>query len=119
MMVIKYSNYRERDVSKRINQGLPQESCYLDTAALATLRPHDVAAYRRATGWQQEAEFEGKSSLWIYRIDGGEEVDVLVPMRRDLSDFALRVSENAEDARDCRERSASALGLAHRGPSAS
>lgn len=64
-----------------------------DVSTLRGLKPLEIAAYLRAKGWRQEGEFDGKASLWLLRPEVGEEVDVTLPLRQDLGDFALRMSE--------------------------
>jgi hypothetical protein len=63
-----------------------------DPDTLRNLRPLDVVAYLRAKGWRKEADLDDKGSLWFNSADGTE-VDVTLPMRRDLADYALRMGE--------------------------
>jgi hypothetical protein len=54
----------------------------------------ELAAYLRANGWRQEADIGGgKGSLWLIHLNDGSEFDVTLPARRDLADYALRMSE--------------------------
>lgn len=54
------------------------------------LTPVDVAAYLAARGWQRGASFrEDKASLWF--APGRREVDVLLPLRSNVADYALRM----------------------------
>lgn len=64
-----------------------------DTATLRTLRPLEVAAYLRAKGWREEADFSGKASLWLLQQPDGIEFDVTLPLRRSLADYTLRMEE--------------------------
>lgn len=64
-----------------------------DAATLRALKPLELAAYLRAKGWRQQPEFERKSSLWLNENDTGEEVDIFLPLNRDVADYALRISE--------------------------
>lgn len=59
-----------------------------DADAVAALRPLEVAAYLRATGWSH-GENQGTFSVWTR--DNG--LEVIVPMSRDLRDFALRMGD--------------------------
>ncbi len=64
------------------------------TDALTALKPLEVASYLRVHGWRQEAELDGKGSVWVLpgTVDR-DEADVRLPLRRDLVDFSLRMSE--------------------------
>jgi hypothetical protein len=64
-----------------------------DSATLRALMPLELAAYLRANGWRQEAELGGKGGLWLFQSSDGREYDVMLPARRDLADYALRMSE--------------------------
>ncbi len=64
-----------------------------DTATLRTLRPLEVAAYLRAKGWREEADFSGKASLWLFEQPEGSAFDVTLPLRRSLADYTLRMEE--------------------------
>jgi hypothetical protein len=62
--------------------------------ALQALKPLEVASYLRVQGWRQEADLNGKGSLWLLGPGNGQdEADVTLPLRRDLGDFELRMSE--------------------------
>ncbi len=65
-----------------------------DPMVATVLKPLEVASYLRVHGWRQEAEFDGKGSLWVLPATADrDEADVTLPMRRDLLDFSLRMSE--------------------------
>ena len=64
-----------------------------DAAALNALKPLEVAAYLRAKGWRREADLNGKGSLWLQTFANGEELDITLPLTRDLADYALRMGE--------------------------
>jgi hypothetical protein len=62
--------------------------------ALQALKPLEVASYLRVQGWRQDADLNGKGSLWLLGPGNGhDEADVTLPLRRDLGDFELRMSE--------------------------
>ena len=63
-----------------------------DRAALAAIRPINVLAYLRAAGWENQTELGDRAVLMTKANSGGEE-EVLVPIRREVADFALRMSE--------------------------
>jgi hypothetical protein len=63
-----------------------------DREAAAQLRPLEVAAYLRATGWAQRTLREGLSSVWT-RALGEEQYEVLLPLDQALADFPLRMGD--------------------------
>jgi hypothetical protein len=75
-----------------------------DAGALRALKPLEMAAYLRAKGWRQEAEFEGKGSLWLLQTDGAE-FDVTLPARRELGDYVLRMAEVLRTVAEAEDRS--------------
>lgn len=65
-----------------------------DSSTLTALKPLEVASYLRVRGWRQEAEIGDKGSIWVLpAVNGREEADIVLPMRRSLSDFALRMGD--------------------------
>jgi hypothetical protein len=52
----------------------------------------DLLTYLRSAGWHKEAEMGQRAELWI-KADNGHGQDVLVPLRREAGDYALRASE--------------------------
>lgn len=64
-----------------------------DSAALRALKPLEMVAYLRGMGWRKEADFDGKASLWLRESQDGEELDVTLPLKQELGDYALRMSE--------------------------
>jgi len=76
-----------------------------DTIALRALKPLELAAYLRANGWRQEADFSGKGSLWLFRTSDGAEFDVTLPAKRELADYTLRMSEVLRTLAEVEQRS--------------
>jgi hypothetical protein len=64
-----------------------------DARALLAIRPLNVAAYLRARDWKHESEIDERASLWTWKGPDGQEADLVLPLRSDVSDFALRMSE--------------------------
>ena len=65
-----------------------------DPSALSGLKPLEVASYLRVHGWRQEAEFDGRGSIWVLSGTADrDEADVSLPLRRDIADFRLRMNE--------------------------
>jgi hypothetical protein len=77
----------------------------LASDALRALRPLEVASYLRVHGWRQEADLNGKGSVWLLPAeDGREEADITLPLRRDLGDFALRMGDVLRTLRQVEQR---------------
>jgi hypothetical protein len=78
----------------------------LASDAQRALRPLEVASYLRVHGWRQEADLNGKGSVWLLPAeDGREEADITLPLRRDLGDFALRMGDVLRTLRQVERRS--------------
>ena len=60
-----------------------------DGSILKTLKPLEVVAYLRASGWREETKEEGEFSVWIK--DG--DFEVVLPLDQSYADFALRMSD--------------------------
>ncbi|MEO5365716.1 MAG: hypothetical protein H7831_05075 [Magnetococcus sp. WYHC-3] len=60
-----------------------------DSALMKELRPLEIAAYLRSTGWTQQSAAEGKWAVWVK----GDEYEILLPLQRGYRDFVLRMSE--------------------------
>jgi hypothetical protein len=76
-----------------------------DPGLLRGLRPLELAAYLRAKGWKQEADLNGKGSLWFLRVPHHTEYDVTLPARRELRDYALRIGELLQTLAEAEGRS--------------
>ncbi len=59
-----------------------------DAKAVGALRPTEVAAYLRASGWSQQ-EDRGAWATWTK----GTDFEVIVPLSRELGDFAQRMGD--------------------------
>jgi hypothetical protein len=76
-----------------------------DAGALRGLRPLEIVSYLRAKGWRQEADLEGRGSLWLFNGPEGVESDVTLPARREFGDYALRIAEVLRALADVEGRS--------------
>ena len=63
-----------------------------DREAYEQLKPSDVAAYLRAEGWTQTEVVADRFSAWTNQFQN-EEIELLLPVKRSLSDYAVRMSE--------------------------
>jgi hypothetical protein len=65
-----------------------------DQETLKTVRPLELVSYLRAQGWRQVSELDDKSALWEKPCrDHNQSEEVVLPLRQEVGDFALRVSE--------------------------
>jgi hypothetical protein len=72
-----------------------------DSVVLNSLGPLEMMAYLRANGWKRETEIGNKGSIWVHEDD----MDVVLPARRQLGDYALRISEVLRTLSEVEERS--------------
>jgi len=63
-----------------------------DREPFERLNPVDVASYLRAEGWKQVENQPDRLIVWSSQIDG-EKIELLLPLRRTLGDYVLRMSE--------------------------
>lgn len=66
-----------------------------DQETLRSIRPLELFSYLRNQGWHHVAELDDRSALWERQGAAAQEdpEEVTLPLRQDLGDFALRVSE--------------------------
>lgn len=76
-----------------------------DAATLSALRPLEVVAYLRATGWNKKSESHGKWSLWYLKDADGNDFELGVPLSPVLRDFAARMSDALRVLETVEERS--------------
>lgn len=63
-----------------------------DPAVLRALGPIDVAAYLRSTGWSQTRRIGDRGAAWTRTLPIGE-IEILLPLNRQVGDFVTRMSE--------------------------
>ncbi len=63
-----------------------------DRTPFEQLNPGDVAAYLRNSGWIEVESQPDRMSVWTSQIDR-EEIEIILPLRRTLGDYVLRMSE--------------------------
>ena len=64
-----------------------------DPEALKAIRPLDLAAYLRDTGWVQSEPTNGAGTAWTRAAHFGEEFEVLLAINTELRDYPARMSE--------------------------
>jgi len=68
------------------------------------LLPLDIAAYLRHHGWKKVNEKEEVFSVWIPEKEPENGTDLLLPLRPDFGDYALRIAEILENLADVEGR---------------
>ena len=59
---------------------------------MLALRPGDVRAYLASRGWRSEP-YDSAGNGLLFRHPSMPEADLLLPLKRDLGDYALRMGE--------------------------
>ncbi len=63
-----------------------------DREPFEQLNPAEVAAYLRSEGWKEVEHKPDRVSVWVDAADG-ESLEILLPLRRTLGDYVLRMAE--------------------------
>ena len=65
-----------------------------DSKILKTIDFKKIAARLRETGWQEICPiYNGTASVWRWKPDSEEELELLLPLRRDFADYAPRIND--------------------------
>lgn len=72
-----------------------------DRSVLAGLRPLELVAYLRSTGWTQAALVQNRWATWVK----GDAFEVALPLNRELGDFVLRMADALKTLSAAEERS--------------
>lgn len=64
-----------------------------DSETLQSLRPAEVAAYLRSHQWEISREIGDKGAVWHQKEEPQRSLELLLPLRRDLDDYAERMGE--------------------------
>lgn len=75
-----------------------------DRAPFEILSPGDVATYLRSEGWNEVESQPDRVSVWEREVDG-ERAEVLLPLRRSLGDYVLRMAQIVETIAKQKKRS--------------
>lgn len=74
-----------------------------DRDAIGSLRPLSIIGYLRAKGWKKYNERDGRFSVWLN--DQYPDSQVVVPARRDASDFLIQLSQVLRELEEAEGRS--------------
>lgn len=75
-----------------------------DARTLSSLRPAEVATYLRSHGWKTIREIGDKGAIWNKANPNGSP-ELLLPLRRDLDDYAERMGDVLQALESYEERS--------------
>ncbi len=64
-----------------------------DPKTLRQIVPARVSAHLLENGWQEQRRVGDRAAFWTKKIVGDEEVELLLPLDRELPDFHFRISE--------------------------
>jgi hypothetical protein len=64
-----------------------------DREVLSNLNPFEVASYLTSNAWEQIEIWGKKGSVWLHRSTPNVEVELLLPLDHQLSDFSSRMSD--------------------------
>lgn len=64
-----------------------------DQATFQSLHALEVVRYLRAQGWVEADQMGARASVWVLRLDTGEELELLLPLQQTLGDYGLRMAE--------------------------
>ena len=76
-----------------------------DPDILKTLEPPQVAAYLQKHGWHEQSRDGDKSSIWTRKNEAGEDYEILLALKPEVSGFALRMYEVMETLEIAEKRS--------------
>ena len=76
-----------------------------DPDILKTLEPPQVAGYLQRHGWQEQSRDADKSSIWTRKNEAGEDYEILLALKPEVSGFALRMYEVMETLEIAEDRS--------------
>ncbi len=66
----------------------------LDVDMLKGIEPNALVAHLQATGWRQDRPvYEAAAAIWFKSTETGESLELLLPLKPDWVDYAMRVRE--------------------------
>jgi hypothetical protein len=68
----------------------------LNTNLLESIQPQEVIGYLQLHGWKEQRKIGDKASIWTHPDEIGDEFEVLVPLRRELRDYLISLSNLVE-----------------------
>ncbi|CAA2145586.1 hypothetical protein [Methylobacterium bullatum] len=74
-----------------------------DAAAIGSLRPLNIIGYLRSHGWVKYSEVASKFSVWEH--DQFPDSEIVVPLRREASDFVQRLGDVLKELSSAESRS--------------
>lgn len=63
-----------------------------DVDILKAIEPHQAAAYLQANGWQKWRQILNKASIWIKKLDSGEEFQIVLPIDSEIPGYPVSMN---------------------------
>ena len=76
-----------------------------DFDVLKSIQPQQVVAYLQASGWREQNQIADRASIWIREINSEKQLQLLLPLDRELEDFPLRMSKVLQTLEIAEQRS--------------
>lgn len=76
-----------------------------DLDILQAIQPQQVATYLQNHGWYQQNQVEDKASIWIQENEGGEPLNIVLPLNREIPGFPISMSVILETLEKTENRS--------------
>ena len=76
-----------------------------DADILRTIQPQQAAAYLKANNWQEWQQIPNKASVWMKKLDSGEDIHVILPINTDIPGYPISMNAMLEILETVTERS--------------
>lgn len=63
-----------------------------DLEILKAIEPHQAAAYLQANGWQEWWQIPNKASVWMKKLDSGDEFQIVLPINTDIPEYPISMN---------------------------
>lgn len=63
-----------------------------DVDILKAIEPYQAAAYLQANGWQEWRQIPNKASVWMKKLDSGEEFQIVLPKNSDIPGYPVSMN---------------------------
>lgn len=76
-----------------------------DLDILQAIQPQQVATYLQASGWRESKQISDRASVWVREGNSEQQFQLLLPLKRELEDFPLRMSKVLQTLETAEKRS--------------
>ncbi len=63
-----------------------------DVDILKAIKPCQAAAYLQANGWHEWRQIPNKASVWMKKLDSGEEFQIVLPKNSDIPGYPVSMN---------------------------